>query len=129
MSSICVLLNILNTVGSKSRIGGRSIGGVPAKTSEYILFLNSAGRDKKGKPPLVFGGVSPPSSEGYVEGYAEEADVIAVLLTTCGTTIPVRTALLVMVSLGNRGLGSSAVKVLKTDRPARRVYDTVRARG
>jgi hypothetical protein len=65
------------------------------------LFLNSDGRERKGKL-RAFGVALPSSSEGYAEGYADERGIVAALSRGCGTMISLRFILLIMVDLGSR---------------------------
>jgi len=100
MANICVRWKILKIVGSRSSIGRAS-----EKTMEYILFLSSDGRERKGKLPVLFGGASPSSSEGYAEGYADERGVgyadergdVAALSSSRGTIISLRFILLIVI--------------------------------
>lgn len=90
----------MKIVGSRSSIGEAS-----EKTKEYILFLSSDGRERKGKLPALFGGASPSSSDGYADGYADdrgvgyadERGVVAALLRSCGTIISLRFILLTVI--------------------------------
>jgi len=92
MANICVRWKILKIVGSRSSIGKAS-----EKTREYILFLSSDGRERKGNFPTFFGGASPSSSDGYAEGYADERGVVAALSRSCGTMISLRFILLIVI--------------------------------
>ncbi len=75
------------------------------------MFLNSEGRRRKGNFPAFGGVVSPSSSDGYAEGYAEERGVVAALSTSRGTTISLRFNLLIMMNLDNRFQVSPANEV------------------
>jgi hypothetical protein len=66
------------------------------------LFLNSDGRERKGKLPVFELGVTSSSASGrHVEGYIDDRGVVLTLSTNRGTMTILRLILVIMKSFGS----------------------------